>query len=96
MRSSGYWIECVPCHIATGNTRSEDVYAASIDVFPDMMATAPSPDMAVDRMRQKLQALRRDYDRTGQLLPKPHSPNHPPTRHRTTQGWLSVYIEIEA
>ena len=91
MRASGYWIECVP-----SAPREDGAYVASVDVFPDIAIHAETPDQAVDRMRQKLLTLRQDYLRTGRLLPKTHSPTHPPTRHRTIQGWLSVYIDLES
>lgn len=90
MRRSGYWIECVP------SGASERIYTASVDVFPDLVIQASSPDAAVDRMRWKLLSLRRNYSETGQLLPRPHSPHTPPTQRRGIEGWLSVYIELES
>ena len=96
MGLSGYWIECLPCDAVAEECQENSLYTASIDVFPDIVIRASSPDAAIDRMRWKLLALRRDYAQTGKLLPRSHSPHHPPIRNRTIQGWLSVYIEVES
>lgn len=89
MRATGYWIECVP-----SDPVHRQRYIASVDAFPDIVVQASSPDAAVDRMRWKLLSLRRNYALTGQLLPRPHSPQTPPTKKRGIDGWLSVYITL--
>lgn len=95
MRHPGYWIECMPLSDKANENRAPDLYNATIDGFPDLSEQAPSPDMAIDRLRLKLMAIRADYAATGRLLPAPHSPVQPPSRNRSVQGWLSVFIEVD-
>lgn len=73
---------------------ADDLYAASTEQFPDLSVTAPSPDAAIEQLRQRLKAIRDDYQKTGKLLPALDNPVDPPRRLRKFQGWISVYIEM--
>jgi hypothetical protein len=95
MKNPGYWIECMPLSSRANENRAPELYTATIDGFPELNEQAPSPDQAIDRLRQKLMAIKADYAANGRLLPTPHSPVQPPSRNRSVQGWLSVYIEVQ-
>lgn len=82
-------------HRLSANTDcAADLYAASTEQFPDLSVTAPSPDAAIEQLRNRLKSIRDDYQKTGKLLPDLDNPVNPPRRLRKFQGWISVYIEV--
>ncbi|MGE4312757.1 MAG: hypothetical protein AB7E85_00625 [Pseudobdellovibrionaceae bacterium] len=95
MTDKGYWIECIPVHSNTNENFLPDLYSASIDSFPDMSVTAASPDMAVQKLREKLRKIKNYYAMTGRTLPEAHNPMTPTGRHRAVRGWMSVYMNVE-
>ena len=97
MPKNGYWVECVPldgeCVLPQENL-PPDLYSASTGSFPDITETAPSPDLAIEKLRSRLKTIRQHYHTTGKLLPEMDNPVRPPTRLRSISGWISVYIEM--
>ena len=96
MPRNGYWVECIPLD---GDTLSQahlspDLYSASSGSFPDVTETASSPDQAIQKLRDRLRIIRQHYHLTGKILPEMDNPVRPPTRLRSIQGWISVYIDI--
>jgi hypothetical protein len=73
---------------------SPDLYSASSGSFPDVTETASSPDQAIEKLRDRLRTIRQQYHLTGKILPEMDNPVRPPTRLRSIQGWISVYINI--
>jgi hypothetical protein len=104
MPRNGYWIECVPLssvnseelmrRISPNENLSPDLYSASVEHFPDLSVTAASPDIAIEKLRNRLKSIRDDYRQTGKMLPDLDNPVRPPQRLRKVQGWISVYIEV--
>lgn len=101
MPRNGYWIECIPLSEDTqeqvplkGQNGDGGLYKASSQSFPDMDETAPSPDKAIEKLRDRLKLIRQQYDQSGKLLPEMDNPVRPPTRLRRIQGWISVYVEV--
>jgi hypothetical protein len=95
MPKNGYWIECVPLGDGANGAIGENLYSASMESFPDVHVTAPSPDQAIEKLRAKLKALRRYYRMTGKLLPELDNPVRPPSRLRSVHGWISVYVQAQ-
>ncbi len=73
---------------------AKDLYGATTESFPDLVVTAPSPDKAIEKLRERLQSVRKDYEMTGKILPALDNPVRPPQRLRQIQGWISVYVDI--
>lgn len=71
-----------------------DLYAASTEQFPELSVTASSPDLAIEKLRAHLKAVREDYKKTGKRLPDTDNPVKPPRRLRRIQGWISVYVDM--
>ncbi len=104
MPKNGYWIECVPLssvnsedmarRLSHNENLSPDLYAASVEHFPDLSVTASSPDAAIEQLRNRLKSIRNDYSKTGKILPDLDNPVRPPQRLRKLQGWISVYVEV--
>jgi hypothetical protein len=79
---------------ATNSNLSADLYTATVSSIPDVSETAPSPDLAIQKIRDRLRTIREDYKKTGRLLPDLDNPVKPPNKFRNRQGWISIYIEI--
>lgn len=94
MPRNGYWIECIPVHSKANENHSPDLYTATSESFPDLSEIAPSPDQAIEKLRERLKTIRGDYAKTGRLLPELDNPVRPPSRMRNVSGWISVYIDI--
>jgi hypothetical protein len=96
MPRNGYWVECIPLDRDSVNQAhlSPDLYSASSGSFPDVTETASSPDQAIEKLRDRLRTIRQHYHLTGKILPEMDNPVRPPTRLRSVQGWISVYINI--
>lgn len=97
MPRNGYWVECIPLDGDTINHAEKaftDLYSASSGSFPDVTETAPSPDLAIEKLRDRLKTIPQHYHTTGKLLPEMDNPVRPPTRLRSISGWISVYIEM--
>ena len=98
MPRSGYWIECVPVAEQSNldkEAKSDCLYSATAESFPDIMEMAPSPDQAIEKLRSRLKTIRADYAVHGKLLPELDNPVRPPHRLRNVSGWISVYIEFQ-
>jgi len=93
MPRNGYWIECIPVQ-EQGNLTA-DLYSATSESFPELLEMAPSPDLAIEKLRSRLKAIRKDYHIKGQLLPELDNPVRPPNRLRSVSGWISVYVEFQ-
>ncbi len=103
MPRNGYWIECIPLSDESlaqaspeGQKGDSGLYKASSQSFPDMDETAPSPDKAIEKLRDRLKLIRQQYAQSGKILPEMDNPVRPPTRLRRVQGWISVYVEVGA
>lgn len=104
MPRNGYWIECIPLSddslaLAPPEGQGDEashLYKASSQSFPDVDATAPSPDKAIEKLRDRLKQIRQQYAVSGKILPEMDNPVRPPTRLRRIQGWISVYVEVGA
>ncbi len=95
MPRNGYWVECIPLPEDEANQNlSKDLYSASVSSFPELTETAPSPDLAIEKLRTRLKSIRQQYTTTGDRLPEMDNPVRPPTRLRAIQGWISVYINL--
>ena len=97
MPKNGYWVECAPLDAGYELTQQNlppDLYTASSASFPDITEIAPSPDLAIEKLRSRLKTIRQQYHTTGKLLPEMDNPVRPPTRLRSISGWISVYIEM--
>ncbi len=102
MPRNGYWIECIPVsqlqeisQVASGDSSfSIELYRAVFSSIPDLDVVARTPDQAIDRLRQKLQALGRYYRMKGEHLPESDNPVRPPKNLRSVQGWISVYVQF--
>lgn len=95
MPRNGYWIECVPLNDRPSvSDLSDEKYRAVFSSIPDLDVVAQTPDQAIDRLRQKLQALGRYYRMKGQNLPESDNPVRPPRNLRSVQGWISVYVQF--
>jgi hypothetical protein len=102
MPQNGYWIECIPVSKgqmnALGNEKAIEavscLYEAKIGSIPEAMATSDTPDSAIQKLRDKLAALRHDYCMQGKELPEPDSPIRPPRHSTSHTGWISVYIKM--
>lgn len=98
MPRNGYWIECVPIQ-EQGNKNplsfsSDQLYSATTESFPEITELAPSPDQAIEKLRDRLKNIKADYQKTGKLLPERDNPVRPPHRLRSVMGWISVYVEF--
>lgn len=93
MPRNGYWIECIPLSGEDQQT-GKSGYKASSASFPELIATAASPDQAIEGLREHLRAVRQHYLQSGKLLPEMDNPVRPPTRWRNVQGWISVYVAL--
>ncbi len=91
----GYWVECIPLSRQANQSLSDDLYSASIELFPEVETYAPSPDRAIEKIRAKLKILKRQYIAMAKPLPAVHSPMLPPSRLKAVEGWMSVYIDLE-
>ena len=98
MPRNGYWIECVPVREQTTESPSvfsaETLYSATAESFPEVSEMAPSPDQAIEKLRNRLKAIRSDYCDNGRLLPELDNPVRPPHKLRSISGWISVYVEF--
>ena len=102
MPRNGYWIECIPLSeesLAQAPPKGQQgevghLYKASSQSFPDMDETAPSPDKAIEKLRDRLKMIRQQYGQSGKVLPEMDNPVRPPTRLRSIQGWISVYVDV--
>jgi hypothetical protein len=105
MPKRGYWIECVPIHSvnsqdakdALSKPENHDIvegYRATAESFPELLVMAPSPDKAIEKLREHLKSVRNDYQKTGKILPDLDNPVRPPQKLRQIQGWISVYVDI--
>lgn len=98
MPRNGYWIECIPVreqgNLESSETIDEGLYSATTASFPDVSEMAPSPDLAIEKLRNRLKTIRQDYKNTGKLLPELDNPVRPPNRLRSVMGWISVYVEF--
>lgn len=98
MPRNGYWIECVP--VMEQNTQNNSqisdatLYSATTESFPELSEMAPSPDQAIEKLRNRLKTIRTDYSQRGKLLPELDNPVRPPHRLRSVSGWISVYVEF--
>jgi len=96
MPKNGYWVECIPLQEdAIQQTAGNGLYSASSSSFPELTETAPSPDQAIEKLRDRLRTIRQQYQVTGKILPEMDNPVNPPKRLRSVQGWISVYIELQ-
>ncbi len=95
MARQGYWIECIPINRNANENLGPDLYSASIGSFPEISAYAPSPDQAIQKLRDKLKTVKAHYETHGKTLPSVDNPVRPPHRLRFVQGWMSVFVEIE-
>lgn len=96
MPQNGYWIECVPV-TKNGNEAQEDIdllYSAMISSIPETKTYAPTPDKAIQKLRDKLAALRHDYCLQGKELPEHDNPIRPPRNISSVRGWISVYVQM--
>ena len=82
--------------LAKNQNMPEDLYSATAESFPDLVVTAPSPDIAIDKLRERLRKVRDDYQLAGKVLPALDNPVRPPQRLRQIQGWISVYVDISS
>lgn len=95
MPRNGYWVECIPLDGDQLDQHIENsLYSASVSSFPDLTETAPSPDQAIEKLRARLKRIRQAYAAAGDVLPEMDNPVRPPTRLRSIQGWISVYIKM--
>lgn len=95
MPKNGYWVECIPLDGDQLDQHIENsLYSASVSSFPDLTETAPSPDQAIEKLRDRLKRIRQVYAAAGDSLPEMDNPVRPPTRLRSIQGWISVYINM--
>ncbi len=94
MPRNGYWIECVPLMGDQQKMAGAGLYSASVSSFPEVTETAPSPDQAIEKLRDRLRNIRQQYAASGNALPEMDNPVRPPTRLRAIQGWISVYINV--
>ncbi len=94
MGNKGYWVECIPVQQKSNQNFGADLYNASIDSFPDMMVSASSPDMAVQKLREKLAKVKKYYEMTGRNLPEAHNPMVPAKKMRDVKGWMSIYVAM--
>jgi len=81
-------------NVSGKNEMSIEQYRAVFSSIPDLDVVAKTPDQAIDRLRQKLQALGRYYRMKGQHLPESDNPVRPPKNLRSVQGWISVYVQF--
>jgi hypothetical protein len=81
-------------NLGQNQNMAEDLYGAATESFPDLVVTAPSPDKAIEKLRDRLRCVRKDYEMTGKVLPALDNPVRPPQRLRQVQGWISVYVDI--
>ncbi len=95
MAGKGYWVECIPVGNTTNQNLNCDLYAASVEGFPDADVTGHSPDAAIEKLRAKLAKIKAYYELNGQDLPKEHSPISPKGSMRSTLGWMSVYVNVD-
>tara|TARA_B100000378_G_scaffold278048_2_gene280042 strand:- start:310 stop:597 length:288 start_codon:yes stop_codon:yes gene_type:complete len=95
MSEKGYWINCTPVSHSSNENFAHDLYNASIDNFPEMSVTAASPDMAVQKLRDKLAKVKKYYELTGRTLPQKHNRLMPNPKKSSSGGWMSIYIDIE-
>ena len=95
MPRNGYWVECVPLAGDQANQNlTADLYSASVSSIPELTETAPSPDQAIEKLRARLRAIRRQNGVSGQIMPELDNPVRPPKRLRSISGWISVYINV--
>ncbi len=80
--------------LSQNENMAEDLYGATTESFPDLVVTAPSPDKAIEKLRERLRSVRQDYEITGKILPALDNPVRPPQRLRQIQGWISVYVDV--
>ena len=95
MSEKGYWIDCIPVSKSSNENFSHDLYSASIDNFPEMSVTASSPDMAVEKLRQKLKQVKKYYALTGRSLPRKHNRMMPSVKKASSTAWMSIYIDVD-
>ena len=95
MPRNGYWVECIPLDGEQSNQNlGADLYSASVSSFPELTETAPSPDMAIEKLRSRLKKIRQQYATADKRLPEMDNPVSPPKRLRSIHGWISVYINV--
>lgn len=94
MDTKGYWVECIPINGKSNQNFGADLYNASIDSFPDMKVSAATPDMAVQKLRDKLAKVKKYYEMTGRALPEAHNPIMPTNKMRDVKGWMSIYVKM--
>ena len=98
MPQNGYWIECIPVSAGQENIKGSNIYPACYEAkicsIPEAIATADTPDSAIQKLRDKLAGLRHDYCMKGKELPAPDSPIRPPRHTVNHQGWISVYVKM--
>ncbi len=80
--------------LAKNQNMADDLYGATTESFPELVVTAPSADKAIEKLRERLRMMRKDYQKTGKILPDLHNPVRPPQRLRQIQGWISVYVDV--
>jgi predicted RNase H-like HicB family nuclease len=97
MPQNGYWIECVPVtneDEELAKPSEEGQYRAMVAALPEVRACAPTPDQAIQKLRDKLKALKCNYHNEGRLLPEHDNPISPPRNRRSIKGWISVYVQL--
>ncbi len=101
MPQNGYWIECIPVTVGDSDQKSDQkaddkcrMYRAVIASIPEANVLAPSPDSAIQQLRDKLASVRHEYCRTGKNLPAHDNPVKPPRNLKSTQGWISIYVKM--
>lgn len=87
MPQNGYWIECIPLN-------ETDLYEATICSIPDAKIRAKSPDIAIQKLRDRLASLRHEYCTQGRVLPEHDNPVIPPRGSCNQRGWISVYVQM--
>lgn len=108
MPRNGYWIECVPVSTTgNGSLKNETSqpspdnrekgagsgYRAVVSSIPGLDVVAQTPDQAIDKLRQKLVALKKASSGSDPL-PETDNPVRPPKNLRSVPGWISVYLQF--
>jgi predicted RNase H-like HicB family nuclease len=98
MPKTGYWVECIPLPRDDVPEFKHELkallYTAQTASFPGIKAVGGTPDEAIERLRQKLQVVKRYHRLKGTNLPEPENPVRPPQRFRGVRGWMSIYLEL--
>lgn len=95
MPRKGYWVECMPLWDKANENAAPDMYKASMPALPSVMERAPSASQAIEKLRNRLQDIKKSSRDGKNILPKLDNPVRPPKRPDAVSGWMSVYIEVQ-